>query len=117
MDFCLNRSLFVLIGVVALSIGSQPTTSASPKNEAKVTQVAEDVQLVDVTSAVRPAAINDSIGQGTEVRTGAKSRAELTFADQTLARLGAETAFKFKGGARNWDMSSGAMLVQVPKRA
>jgi hypothetical protein len=31
--------------------------------------------------------------EGTAVRTGLESRAELTFTDQTLARLGANTVF------------------------
>ncbi|MGH7939107.1 MAG: FecR domain-containing protein, partial [Bryobacteraceae bacterium] len=40
---------------------------------------------------------------------------ELTFTDQTLTRLGANTIFGFNEGTRNLRLSSGAMLLHVPK--
>ena len=54
---------------------------------------------------------------GTAVRTGVESRAELTFTDQTLARLGANTIFSFNKGTRNLELGGGAMLLRVPKDA
>ena len=54
---------------------------------------------------------------GTAVRTGIESRAELTFTDQTLARLGANTIFSFNEGTRNLELGGGAMLLRVPKNA
>ena len=54
---------------------------------------------------------------GTAVRTGVESRAELTFTDQTLARLGANTIFSFSKGTRNLELGGGAMLLRVPKDA
>ena len=48
----------------------------------------------------------------------APSRArELTFTDQTIARLGANTIFSFDGGTRDMDLRGGAMLLRVPKGA
>ncbi|MDQ3626248.1 MAG: FecR family protein [Verrucomicrobiota bacterium] len=55
--------------------------------------------------------------EGTAVRTGVESRTELTFADQTLARLGANTIFSFDEGTRSMDLGGGAMLLRVPKDA
>ncbi len=49
------------------------------------------------------------------MRTGGDSRTELTFADLTITRLGANTIFSFNAGARQIDLSSGAVLVQVPR--
>ena len=57
------------------------------------------------------------VRNGTAVRTGVESRAELTFTDQTLARLGANTIFSFSGGTRHLELSGGAMLLRVPKDA
>jgi ferric-dicitrate binding protein FerR (iron transport regulator) len=51
------------------------------------------------------------------VRTGDESRSELTFPDQTLARLGANTIFSFNEGTRSMELGSGAMLLRVPKGA
>jgi FecR protein len=51
------------------------------------------------------------------VRTGVQSRAELTFTDLTLTRLGANTIFSFKQGARELDLTSGAVLLEVPPKA
>src|SRR5207244_12783984 len=51
------------------------------------------------------------------VRTGVESRAELTFTDLTLTRLGANTIFSFKQGARELDLTSGAVLLEVPPKA
>jgi ferric-dicitrate binding protein FerR (iron transport regulator) len=45
------------------------------------------------------------------------SRAELTFTDQTMARLGANTIFSFREGTRNLELGGGAMLLRVPKDA
>ncbi|HEU5247591.1 MAG TPA: FecR family protein, partial [Candidatus Udaeobacter sp.] len=67
--------------------------------------------------APRPAAVNDTVTQQMGVRTGVESRAELTFTDLTITRLGANTIFSFKQGARELDLTSGAVLLQVPPKA
>src|SRR5204862_2749124 len=75
----------------------------------------KEVKLLRAPVAARAAAVSDEVRDGTAVRTGADSRAELTFTDQTLARLGANTLFSFNNGARNVDLGGGAMLLYVPK--
>ena len=77
----------------------------------------KDVKLLPAQAAPRPAALRDEVRDGTAVRTGVESRAELTFTDQTLARLGANTIFSFNEGTRNLDLGGGAMLLRVPKNA
>ncbi len=64
-----------------------------------------------------PPKLSDEVRNGTAVRTGEESRTELTFSDQTLARLGANTIFTFDQGTRNLELSGGAMLLRVPKNA
>ncbi len=90
--------------------------SGAQLNEAQVTQIVEDVQLLS-GQAARPATLHDSVRENTAVRTGTESRTELTFSDQTLTRLGANTLFSFNEGTRRLDLGGGAMLVSVPQGA
>jgi hypothetical protein len=90
---------------------------AVEKREAKVTQIVHDVRVLPSKASARPASINETISQGTGVRTGSDSRAELTFSDLSLTRLGANTVFSFDEAARNLNLSSGAVLICVPPNA
>src|SRR5439155_24328585 len=85
------------------------------QKQARLTEVTHDVHLLAAKTAGRPAAVNDAVREGTAVRTGADSRAELTFVDQTLTRLGANTVFSFGAAARTYDLGSGAILMSAPK--
>ncbi len=67
--------------------------------------------------APRRAVVNDTVTKQMGVRTGVESRAELTFTDLTITRLGANTIFSFKQGARELDLTSGAVLLEVPPKA
>src|SRR5258708_3999903 len=82
-----------------VAIGPPSFTMAAGKNEARVTQAIRNVQLLAAHSAPRPASINDNVRAGTAVQTGSDSRAEVTFTDRTLARLGANSVFSFGDGA------------------
>jgi FecR protein len=88
---------------------------AAELRAAHVTQIINDVKLLPGQAAPRPAVVNDSVSVGTAVRTGVDSRTELTFSDLTITRLGANTVFSFNGEARQVDLGSGAILVQVPR--
>ena len=91
------------------------SAGAAQLQEARVTQVVNDVKLLLEQAAPRPATISDLIRHGTAVRTGSQSRSELTFADLTITRLGANTIFSFKEGTREMNLIDGAILFQVPK--
>jgi hypothetical protein len=97
-------------------VPAQSATAAQLK-EAQITQIVKDVNLLPGQAASRAAVINDNVRDGTAVRTGEDSRTELTFSDQTLARLGANTLFSFNEGTRKLDLGGGAMLLRVPKGA
>lgn len=88
---------------------------AAELKAARVTQIINDVKLLPGQATARAAIVNESIGVGTAVRTGVDSRTELTFSDLTITRLGANTVFSFNGEARQIDLGSGAVLVQVPR--
>ncbi len=91
------------------------SAGAAQLQEARITQVVNDVKLLLEQAAPRPATISDLIRRGTAVRTGTQSRSELTFSDLTITRLGANTIFSFKEGTREMNLIDGAILFQVPK--
>ncbi len=93
------------------------SSDAAQLKEARVSQVIKDVNLLPGQAAPRPARVSDEVRNGTAIRTGVESRAELVFTDQTLARLGANTIFSFNEGTRNLQLGGGAMLLRVPKNA
>ena len=98
-------------------IGLASAASAASLNEARVTRATNDVQLLDPIAASRRASLNVGVREGTVLRTGKDSHAELTFSDETVVRLAANTAFHFKNGTRDLNLAEGAVLVQAPKSA
>jgi FecR protein len=112
----MKTSFTKLISIFSCLIGLTCAQAAELK-EARVTQVVKDVKLLPEQASPRPAALNDPVRNGTGVRTGIQSRSELTFTDQTITRLGANTIFSFKEGTRIMNLGEGAILFQVPKGA
>ena len=100
-----------------MAVAVSPAVYAVQLKAARVTQVIKDVKLLGAQGAQRSAAISDDVREGTAVRTGTDSRAELTFTDLTITRLGANTVFSFNAGARQLDLGGGAVLVEVPRNA
>ena len=95
-------------------LAPQPTVTAA-SSEARVTQIIRDVKLLPSESDARPAAEDDKESEDTAVRTGGESRSELTFADLTITRLGADTIFSFSKAGRTVKVDSGSILLRVPK--
>jgi mannose-6-phosphate isomerase-like protein (cupin superfamily) len=107
-----------VIGILfAFTVAITPTsfTKAAERNEARVAQAIHNVQLLAPHAGPRPASINDNVRQGTAVRTGSDSRAELAFTDRTLARLGANSLLSF--GEGEFDFANGSILLYLPKRS
>ncbi len=111
--------LFLVPLTITWSIANWPQSapSALSPSEPRVTRVNNSVQLLQPMRPPRPARLNDLVDQETVVRTGKDSHAELTFSDETVVRLAANTAFSFKNGTRNLNLPEGAVLVQAPKSA
>ncbi|HYJ03490.1 MAG TPA: FecR domain-containing protein, partial [Chthoniobacterales bacterium] len=95
-------------------LAPQPTVTAA-SSEARVTQIIRDVKLLPSEADARPAAVDDKVSEDTAVRTGGESRSELTFADLTITRLGADTIFSFSKAGRTAKLDSGSILLRVPK--
>jgi hypothetical protein len=101
--------------VLLFSSGAILLLTAAQREEARVTQVVRDVSLLPRHAAARPARLNENVTDGSAVHTGADSRAELTFADLTITRVGANSIFSFDQDGRDVNVESGAILLRVPK--
>ena len=104
---------FVLTGALIASFALSQTSEP----EGHVTAIFHDVQLLPEQADARPAAINDKVDDGTALRTGDDSRSELTFADLTITRLGANTVFSFNKAGRSVRLDSGAILLYARKNS
>ncbi|HEY0368637.1 MAG TPA: FecR domain-containing protein [Chthoniobacterales bacterium] len=68
--------------------------------------------VVRPSGPMQKATADNAVTGGAVVRTGAESRAELTFADQAIARLGANSALQV--GDAGLTLDSGALLLDAP---
>jgi hypothetical protein len=84
-------------------------------NDARVTQAVKKVTLHPAQAASHQARVGEIVGGGTSVRTGPGSRCELTFTNQTVARLGADTTIGFNQASSSIELGEGAMLFAIPK--
>src|SRR5436190_16033591 len=112
-----NSKPITVCGVLLILGAQTRLANADTLKEARVSQVIQDVRLLEAHGAPHPAAVNDKVIQGSAVRTGMESRAELTFNDLTITRLGANTIFSFTAGARQAELTQGAILLQVRQGA
>jgi len=108
----------LLVAPVAFALANwlPNDVAAADLQEAKVTQVVQEVKVLPAGGAARPVAVNETVRQGNAVQTGTQSRSELTFKDETITRLGEKTIYTI-GGGRTIELGSGQFLVYVPKKA
>ena len=85
------------------------------KKDARLTQLIREVSLLPAGGTARPGVLNETVTETSAVKTGSDSRAELTFIDQTITRLGANSLYHFKNGGRRVDLSNGSTLLRIPK--
>jgi hypothetical protein len=112
-----HLSAIVPVPLVVLAFACPGHATAAGSQDAKVTQVIRDVKVLSGNAAGHAAAVNEPVREGQAVRTGGESRAELTFTDQSITRLGANTVFSYGHNAKEFDLSNGAALMVVPKEA
>lgn len=107
------KSPMRLLGLFVFTIGS---VSGAPLKQGEFTRVINDVKILPVESSPVPARTGDRITGRTAVSTGAQSRAELRFSDNTLTRLGANSVFRMDQSSRTVEVDKGVILLQVPKQ-
>ena len=96
MKSVLSRSLARAGLVLLLGSATVLFLTAAQKKEARVSQAVRDVNLLAPGTTDRPAHLNENITDGSAVHTGVASRAELTFPDLTITRIGANSIFSFE---------------------
>jgi hypothetical protein len=104
----------IITAIISLLAADRAIT-ATAANEARVTRLVHDVKLLPEGAKAKPASLNDEVNSDTGVRTGDRSRSELTFTDLTIERLGSNTLFRFNKAGRVVELDSGSMLLRVPK--
>src|SRR6476469_4296893 len=109
------KTRFALAAVALYSGVFVEQSVAGPLTSAEVTKIINRVTVIEPAKGDRPAAVRDVIKDDLGLQTGARSRSELLFQDNTLTRVGAETFFSFKTGTRDMTLEKGSMLLQVPK--
>jgi hypothetical protein len=90
--------------------------NAAQLQEIRVTQVVNDVNLASA-AVPRRVAVGERLRDGDAINTGITGRSELTFANQTIARLGAKTNISVSDETRTIDLAEGAVLFQIPEGA
>ncbi len=95
-------------------LGTAGVLHAAPLKSAKIEETKNDVRLVR-EGQERAAVAGKDVIEGKDIlHTGKKSRAELVFADKSIARLGSNTAFNFDPETREMKIGRGTALIHVP---
>jgi len=102
------------IGLAFFTAAAIPVMAAG--TAATVTESVNEVthgtsQSADTTPAKAGTAIQD----GEYLKTGAKSRAELSLANQSVTRVGANTIFNYSVANNEVDLQAGTILFSKPK--
>ena len=88
---------------------------AAPLTENTFTEIIREVNTLSTAGNPTTAKLNDFLKSPDRVRTGPESRAELTAADNTLTRVGANTVFSFSDSGRTLNLEQGSLLFHSPK--
>lgn len=91
--------------------------AAETLRTASVTAAVNEVQIFQGSRPAHPASVGEKVTNPSSVQTGRQSRTELTFTDNTITRVGQNSIFSFREGARNVELQQGSVLLQVPKNA
>ncbi len=81
---------------------------------ARVDFLRNRVQLLPSADSARRAQISDILRIGDSLRTMRRSRAELRFNDDSLARIGERATFRFTPNTRNFQLTNGTVLLLIP---
>jgi hypothetical protein len=88
---------------------------AAPLTESTFTEIIREANTLNPAGNATAAKLNDVLKSPDRVRTGPESRAELTAADNTITRVGANTVFSFSDSGRTLNLEQGNLLFHSPK--
>lgn len=90
--------------------------ASAPLTQATFTRIINDVKVArQADQAIAPAKVNERFAAPDIVRTAVDSLAELTAADNTITRVGANTVFSFSDSGRTVNLQQGSLLFHSPK--
>jgi hypothetical protein len=107
-----RRSAALLVIVFGSAVLAGPLHAAALRN-GRVSHAVHQVRFVDRAGQPQAVTGNSVVNDGA-LETGLKSRAELTFADNTILRLGDNTNIRLAAADRSFELVRGAVLTQVP---
>lgn len=107
------KKKFITLTLITLNC----TVAAKEFSSAIVTRKINDVKILETNKKAKLAKLKDVLSVNTMLQTGRRSRAELTFPDSSVSRLGSNTTFSFKNKGRSLRLENGSMLLQIPKNA
>jgi len=88
-------------------------SGASTLQGGRFTQVVHDVRIAEQGGSLKRVGSNAEVRSGV-IHSSAESRAEITFGDQSVVRLGDKTEVGIDSQSRGIELKSGAVLTQVP---
>src|SRR5689334_13419627 len=113
----MNKSrMCLMLAIASLVAWATSPIFAAGYSEAQITRLHNDVKILKENVAPKTASVGQQINPVSSVATGADSRAELQFPDQSLTRLGSNSRFTLRGDARTIELDKGVMLMQVPEQ-
>jgi hypothetical protein len=95
--------------------GAETAPAGIPFTQAKITEVVNDVEIVPAqTLTPQPAKDDEMFNAPDLLKTGRRSRAQLTADDGTVARVGSNSIFSFEPKSRTINLQQGSVLFNSP---
>jgi len=118
VDFAVFDPKRVSRGLAALALVVLFCTSAFARapEPVVVNKVVKEVRLTGSPDS-RPVAEHDQLPDGAALQTGADAWAELSCPDASVVRLAGNTTFSLAGKARRLNLTNGALLLEISKKA
>lgn len=110
-------ALATLLGISSARGLAAPAVTGVPFTQATITDLAGNVTVAPSNdpTAKSTAKLDDLFKAPDTLETGRKSRAQLTSADGTIARVGSNTAFSLEPNSRTIHLAQGSILFNSPK--
>ncbi len=110
-----KSTAFATLGAVSLVCPVIAAEGPVPLTEAMITQVVNQVEVIPGGNGQPTPAQMDSLFRAPDMlKTGRKSRAQLTAPDGTVARIGSNTVFAFENQGRTLNLQQGSVLFNSP---
>jgi hypothetical protein len=103
--------------LIPCSVRAEETEAIEPEaiTWARIEFLRNQVQLLpNGDEQARRANVSDVLDVGDSLRTLRRSRAELRFSDDSLARIGERATFQFTPNTRNFQLTNGTVLLLIP---